>query len=107
VLGRSVLAFALLAALNMSSLNVLFATVVLTIMGFLFAVFMVHILSLSMELIPAGKAGLINVLIGVGGAFGSFVGPSIASLAGVGFAGVFVVAGIIFFVAFIFFKVFA
>jgi MFS family permease len=106
VLGRSVLAFALLAALNMSSLNVLFATVVLTIMGFLFAVFMVHILSLSMELIPAGKAGLINVLIGVGGAFGSFVGPSIASLA-VGFAGVFVVAGVIFFVAFVFFRVFA
>jgi MFS family permease len=106
VLGRSVLAFALLAALNMSSLNVLLATVVLTIMGFLFAVFMVHILSLSMELIPAGKAGLINVLIGVGGAFGSFVGPSIASLA-VGFAGVFVVAGVIFFVAFVFFRVFA
>jgi MFS family permease len=106
VLGRSVLAFALLAALNMSSINVLLATVILTIMGFLFAVFMVHILSLSMELIPAGKAGLINVLIGVGGAFGSFVGPFIASLA-VGFAGVFVVAGVIFFVAFVFFRVFA
>jgi MFS family permease len=106
VLSRSVLAFALLAALNMSSINVLLATVILTIMGFLFAVFMVHILSLSMELIPAGRAGLINVLIGVGGAFGSFVGPFIASLA-VGFAGVFVVAGVIFFVAFVFFRVFA
>jgi MFS family permease len=106
VLARSVFAFVLLAALNISSLNVLLATGVLTIMGFLFAVFMVHILSLSMELIPAGKAGLINVLIGVGGAFGSFVGPLIASLA-VGFAGVFVVAGVIFFVAFVFFKIFA
>jgi MFS family permease len=104
VLVRSLLAFILLAALQASSFNVLLTTGVLIFMGFLFALFMVHILSLSMELIPAGKAGLVNVLIGVGGAFGSFVGPFIAQA--LGFLEVFVMAGAIFFVAFVFFKIF-
>jgi len=105
VLGRGLLAFTLLAALQVSSFSVLLTTGILILMGFLFAVFMVHILSLSMELIPAGKAGLINVLIGMGGAFGSFAGPFIAQA--LGFLDVFVVAGLIFFVAFVFFKLFA
>jgi MFS family permease len=105
VLVRSVLAFMLLATLWSSSFSVLLAVGILILMGFVFAVFMVHILSLSMELIPAGKAGLVNVLIGVGGAFGSFVGPFIAQA--LGFFQVFVVAGVIFLVAFVFFKLFA
>jgi MFS family permease len=105
VLGRSLLAFILLAALQSSSFNVLLAVSVLVLMGFLFAVFMVHILSLSMELVPAGKAGLVNVLIGLGAAFGSFAGPFIAQA--LGFLHVFVITGVIFFAAFIFFKLFA
>jgi len=105
VLMRALLAFVLLAALQATSFNVLLTTGVLILMGFLFAVFMVHILSLSMELIPAGKAGLINVLIGVGGAFGSFIGPFIAQA--LGFLHVFVVAGVIFLAAFVLFEIFA
>jgi len=105
VLFRSLLAFVLLAALNLSSFNVLLTTGILAVMGFLFAVFMVTILALSMELIPAGKVGLINVMIGLGAAFGSFIGPFIAQVSG--FLQVFVVAGAIFFVAFVFFKIFA
>jgi MFS family permease len=105
VLFRSVFAFALLAALNLSSFSVLLTSGILAVLGFLFAVFMVTILALSMELIPAGKAGLINVLIGVGGAFGSFIGPFIAQVSG--FLPVFVVAGAIFFAGFVFFKIFA
>jgi MFS family permease len=109
VLVRSLLAFVLLATLQASSFNVLLAVSVLVLMGFVFAVFMVHILSLSMELVPAGKAGLVNVLIGVGAAFGSFAGPFIAQAFGFpfGFLYVFVIAGVIFFAAFIFFKLFA
>jgi MFS family permease len=105
VLFRSLLAFVLLAALSLSSFNLLLTAGILAIMGFLFAVFMVTILALSMELIPAGKVGLINVLIGLGGAFGSFIGPFIAQVSG--FLQVFVVAGAIFFAAFVFFKIFA
>jgi MFS family permease len=105
VLIRSLLAFVLLAALQVSSINVLLTTGVLILMGFVFALFMVHILSLSMELIPAGKAGMVNVLTGVGGALGSFAGPFIAQA--LGFLHVFIAAGVIFFVAFVFFKLFA
>lgn len=105
VLVRGLLTFILLAALQQSSFNVLLTIGVLVLMGFVFAVFMVHILSMSMELIPAGKAGLVNVLIGIGGALGSFAGPFIAQV--LGFLDVFVVAGIVFFVAFVFFKRFA
>jgi MFS family permease len=105
VLSRSLLAFILLGALGLLSLDVVLATVILTIMGFTFAVFMVRILALSMEIIPAGRAGLINVLIGVGGAVGSFVGPFVAQA--FGFPDVFIGAGAIFFAAFVFFKIFA
>jgi MFS family permease len=105
VLVRGLLAFVLLAALSASSFNVLLTAVVLIFMGLLFATFMIHVFSLSMELIPAGKAGLINVLIGLGGAFGSFTGPFIAQA--FGFLQVFVVSGAVFLAAFVFFKIFA
>ena len=105
VLARGLLAFILLAALQVSSFSVLLASGILILMGFFFAIFMVYILSLSMGLIPAGKVGLINVLIGVGGAFGSFIGPFIAQ--SFSFLHVFVAAGIIFFAAFVFFRLFA
>jgi MFS family permease len=105
VLFRSILAFILLAALGQSSFNVLLTIGVVILMGFAFAVFTVHILHLSMEIIPPGKAGLMNVLIGAGAAFGSFAGPFIAQA--LGFLHVFVVAGVIFFVAWVFFKLFA
>ncbi len=105
VLFRCLLAFMLLAALGASSFNVVLTTTILILMGFFFAMFMVYILSLSMEMVPAGKAGLVNVLTGIGGAVGSFVGPFIAQ--GPGFIDVFIIAGVIFFAAYVFFRLFA
>jgi MFS family permease len=78
---------------------------ILVLLGFANAAFVVYALSLSMELIPAGKAGLFNVLVGVGSASGSFIGPFIAGQTG-SFVYVFVVGGIIFLVAYFLFKVF-
>jgi len=57
-----------------------------------------------MELIPTGKAGLFNGLMGIGSAFGNFIGPFIAQTSG--FISVFLTAGIIFFLAYIAFKIF-
>jgi hypothetical protein len=105
VLSRGFLAFAFIAALNLSAIaEVGSATALLMSMGFLYAMFIVSTLSLSMELIPAGKSGLFNVLIGVGGAFGSFIGPFIAQ--GFGFFTVFITAGVIFLLAYVAFKIF-
>jgi hypothetical protein len=74
-------------------------------MGFAYAMFLVRTLSLSMELIPAGKAGLFNVLTGVGGACGSFIGPYIAQT--LGFTYVFVMASALFLLSYVAFEIFA
>jgi len=101
---RSGLAFLLIAVVQMPTYNLLLATTILMLMGFAYALFLVYTLSLSMELIPSGKAGLFNVLVGIGGACGSFIGPSLAQA--LGFTYVFLTASIIFFLAYIAFKIF-
>jgi MFS family permease len=108
-LFRGLFAFMFIGSLILSAaFSLVLVSSLLVLMGFLFAVFMVYTLSLSMELIPAKKSGLFNVLIGVGGAFGSFIGPFIAQTFGVffGFFWVFVTAGIIFLSAYLFFEIF-
>lgn len=104
VLFRGLLTFLLIAIVQMPMYAVGLATPILMLMGFAYALFLVYTLSLSMELIPAGKAGLFNVLIGIGGACGSFIGPFVAET--FDFTSVFVTAGVIFLVAFVAFKFF-
>jgi hypothetical protein len=108
VISRSLLSFLLLLLVGMQSsvYSVVFATTILVLMGFAYAIFLVYTLSLSMELVPSGKAGLFNVLIGIGGACGSFLGPLIAAQT-MSFAYVFVTAGLAFFMAYIAFRIFA
>ena len=102
---RGVFAFLLILAAQLSALaSVGLATGVLIVFGFLNALFLVNALSLSMEVIPAGKSGLFNVLIGVGGAGGSFLGPLIAQ--SFGFLTVFIMAGVVFLLAYVAFKIF-
>ena len=104
VLFRSLLAFLLVAVTQELTYGVVLAAVILILMGFAYALFLVYTLSLSMELIPPGKAGMFNVLLGIGGASGSFIGPFLAQT--LDFTYVFLTAGIIFFLAYISFKIF-
>ncbi len=102
---RGIFAFLLILVAQLSALaSVGLATAVLIVFGFLNALFLVNTLSLSMEVIPAGKSGLFNVLIGVGGAGGSFLGPLIAQ--SFGFLTVFIMAGVVFLLAYVAFKIF-
>ena len=102
---RGIFAFLLILVIQLSALaSVGLATAVLIVFGFLNALFLVNTLSLSMEVIPAGKSGLFNVLIGVGGAGGSFLGPLIAQ--SFGFLAVFIMAGVVFLLAYVAFKIF-
>ena len=105
LLLRSMLTLLLIAALLKSTFSVFLTVAVLILMGLLAAVFTVRVESLFMELIPPGRAGLINVLMGIGAAVGSFVGPFVAS--NMGFLQVFVIAGILFLAAFISFLLFS
>lgn len=101
---RSILTFLLMVNVQPFALRVTLATAILTLMGFIYALFLVYTLALSMELLPEGKAGVFNALVGVGGAAGSFIGPFLAEK--FGFHYVFLTSGIIFFFSYISFKIF-
>lgn len=106
VLFRALFAFVFIGTLILSAaFSMVLISLLLVLMGFFFAVFTVYTISLSMELIPGKQSGLFNVLIGAGGAFGAFIGPFIAQTFG-GFFWVFVTAGIVFLLSYLFFKIF-
>jgi len=77
---------------------------VLTAMGLAFAYYSVSVLSLSMEVIPQGKAGLFTALVGTGSAIGCLIGPLIAESFGFQYA--FIVSALFFFLSFLAFKKF-
>jgi len=104
VLFRSILVFLLVAVVNFMFSTALLASIILVFLGFAYAFYYILTLSLSMELIPAGKSGLFDGLVGLGAASGSFLGPFLAEM--LGFLPQFLIAGFIFFLAFIVLKVF-
>ncbi|MEM3010916.1 MAG: MFS transporter [Candidatus Bathyarchaeia archaeon] len=102
VLSRSILTFMLAAFTIMGVQTAILAALVLAFMGFAYALYHVYTLSLSMELIPAGKAGLFDVLVSLGGAGGAFLGPFTAQT--FGFIPVFFLSGATFFLAYVAFR---
>lgn len=104
IIFRSLLASLLVAVMKMPMYSVVLTAAILILMGFAYALFLIFTLSLSMELITAGRAGLFNVLVGVGGACGSYIGPFLAQT--MSFNHVFLISCILFFLAYIFFKIF-
>jgi MFS family permease len=102
---RGVLTLSLTAAVfYVSAVTILMAVAVLVLMGFAYALFLTSTLSVSMELLPQGKAGLFNVLVGIGGAAGCLLGPLIAAT--FGFLHVFLVSTVIFLLSYLAFKIF-
>jgi len=81
------------------------AALILTLLGVAYALYHVSVLSLSMELIPEGKAGLFDVLVSLGGAGGALIGPLTAQV--FGFVWVFFLSSAIFLFAYMAFKVFS
>jgi hypothetical protein len=75
---------------------------ILILLNLAYAVYYIIVLSLSMELMPAGKSGIFDVLVGLGTAFGSFLGPFIAQT--MGFLSQFLMAGVIFLLTFVILK---
>jgi MFS family permease len=105
-LVRGILSLLLIiAAVEFSTLTLTLAVVALTIMGIAYGFFLISVLSVSMELIPEGKAGMFNALIGLGGAVGCYFGTYIAQ--SYNFQTLFIVSGIVFFIGYIAFKAYA
>lgn len=81
------------------------SVIVLSTMGFIYAFYSVSVLSLSMEVIPQGRAGLFTALVGAGSATGCLMGPLIAE--NFGFQLMFIASAASFFLSFVAFKKFA
>ena len=101
-------AFSLLlitAVVWFSSFTLAVAVIALTIMGVAYGFFLISVLSSSMELIPEGKAGVFNAIIGLGGAVGCYLGTYIAQ--SYNFQTLFIISSIGFLAGYIAFKTYA
>lgn len=105
VLLRSILVILLVCLVNFVFYPAASAGLVLVLLGFAYAVYYILMISLSMELIPAGKTGLFDVLVGIGGATGSFLGPYLAQV--LGYLPQFLIAGFVFLIAFLVLRIFS
>ncbi len=109
ILLRGGLVFLLVGVTQFAIFPNIFTGLFLMGLGFAYAMYYIMMLSLSMELIPEGKAGFFDGLVGLGAAVGAFVGPFLCDL----FSNMhirqfylltFLIAGAIFLVAFIALK---
>jgi MFS family permease len=102
VLLRSLLIFSLVGIVEFALVPKILTGFLLVFIGFAYAMYYILMLSLSMEVIPEGKAGFFDGLIGLGAAIGAFLGPFLAS--SLSFVIMFVIAAVVFLVAFITLK---
>ena len=103
VLIRSLLVFLLVAVVQFAFSPTIVAGAILVFLGFAYALYYILMISLSMELMPAGRTGLFDVFIGLGAGTGSFLGPFFATV--FGFLPLFAIAGAIFLFAFVVLKI--
>jgi len=104
ILFRGLLVFLIVGVVGLSFYPLAIMGVLLVGLGFAFAVYSILMLCNSMALVPEGKSGIIDVLIGVGAAAGSFLGPYLAEI--IGYLPAFLVSGLLFLVAFVCLKIF-
>jgi MFS family permease len=105
-LARGMLSLLLIVAVvGFSNLTLTLAVAALAIMGVAYGFFIISMLPMSMELIPEGKAGMFNAIVGLGGAVGCFLGTYIAQ--NYNFQTLFIISSIGFFLGYIAFKAYA
>jgi predicted MFS family arabinose efflux permease len=105
VLLRSILIFLLVGVIQLAFSPTIMTGIILVFLGFAFAMYYIMMISLSMELIPQGKAGFFDGLVGLGAAVGSFLGPFLASQ--FSYVTTFLIAAVGFFCAFLILRIFA
>ena len=105
VFMRSLLVFLLVALVYFVVFPTISIGLVLISLGFSYGIYYILMLSLSMELIPAGKSGVFDVLVGLGAAVGSFLGPYLVDT--IMYLPTFLIAGVLFLAAFIVLKIFS
>jgi len=102
ILLRGGLVFLLVGAIQLAIFPNILTGLFLMGLGFAYAMYYILMLSLSMELIPEGKAGLFDGLVGLGAAVGAFLGPFLAEM--INYVPMFIIAAVIFIIAFVAIK---
>jgi hypothetical protein len=105
VLLRSLLIFLLIGIIQFAFSPTIMTIVILVFIGFAYAMYYIMMISISMELIPEGKSGFFDGLVGLGAAAGSFLGPFLAEH--FNYLPTFLVAAVVFFLAFLALKLFS
>ncbi len=105
VLIRSLLIFALIGVIEFAFFPTFSTGLILVFLGFAFGMYYIMMISLSMELIPEGKSGLFDGLVGLGTGIGAFFGPYIS--AQLNYLSTFLIAASAFFLAFLILKLVA
>jgi predicted MFS family arabinose efflux permease len=103
VILRSILIFSLIGVIQLVLFPTVMTFLLLIIIGFAYAMYYIMMISISMELIPEGKSGFFDGLVGLGTACGSFLGPYLAET--YQYIPTFAVAAILFLIAFITIKI--
>jgi hypothetical protein len=104
VLFRSALIFMLVIVVQVAVSTQLLAGIIFVSLGFAYAVYYVLMLSLSMSLMPPGRTGVFDVMVGLGAVSGSFLGPFLAEA--LGYLPGFLIAGALFLSAFAILRIF-
>ena len=104
ILFRSILIFLLVGIIWFSLSPAILTGILLMFVGFAYAMYYIMMLSLSMEVIPQGKAGLFDGLVNLGAATGAFFGPFLAFH--LNYVPMFVVTAVVFLAAFLTLKIF-
>ena len=94
VFFRTTLVFLLVAVAELALAPAILSGLILISLGFAYAVYYILTLALSMELLPPGHNAVFDVMVGLGAASGSFIGPYLAGT--IGYISTFAVAGGIF-----------
>ncbi len=102
ILLRGLLIFSLIGAITFAISPTIITSVVLVFLGFAYAMYWIMMLSLSMEVIPEGKAGLFDGFVSLGSALGAFLGPYLAFH--LSYVSMFIVTAVLFLAAFLTLK---
>jgi len=110
ILIRSFLVFALVGVIAFAIVPTFLTCILLVCLGFAYAMYYIMMLSLSMEIIPEGKAGLFDGMVSLGAASGAFLGPFLVTRfsylpAVFSYLPIFIITAVIFLVAFFALKI--
>jgi len=103
ILFRSLLIFVLVGVISLAIAPTIITCIFLVCIGFTYAMYYIMMLSLSMEVIPEGKVGFFDGMVGLGAAIGAFLGPFFAY--NLNYLPTFIIAAAVFLAAFITLKI--